>query len=222
MIAGFMIDHNATIRPIRANDEVMSPNPVDADVLNRLGMRTIVLVGMMGAGKTTVGRRLAARLSIPFTDADVEIEAAAGQTIPEIFDQHGEDYFRAGERKVIARLLKTGPRVLATGGGAFMNRKTRENIARHAVSVWLKADFDTLMARVRRRSNRPLLKTADPDATMRALIETRYPVYGKADLVIGTRDVPHDVIVGEIIEAVHAHLAGTASKPAQKSGVLSQ
>ena len=208
------------LSPRRARDEVMNPNPADADLLHRLGERTIVLVGMMGAGKTSVGRRLAGRLGISFVDADSEIEAAAGLTIPEIFERHGEDHFRAGERKVIARLLKGGPRVLATGGGAFMNRKTRENIARHGISIWLKADFATLMARVRRRSNRPLLKTKDPEATMRALIDARYPVYGLADLTISTRDVPHDVIVSETIDALRARLCHPAAQTAEPSEAL--
>ena len=195
----------------------MSPNPADADLLRCLGERTIVLVGMMGAGKTSVGRRLAGRLGIPFMDADSEIEAAAGLTIPEIFERHGEDHFRAGERKVIARLLKGGPRVLATGGGAFMNRKTRENITRHGISIWLKADFATLMARVRRRSNRPLLRTTDPEAAMRALIEARYPIYGLADLTICTRDVPHDVIVGEAVDALGTYLRRPGAQTAERS-----
>ena len=133
--------------------------------------RSVVLVGMMGAGKTSVGKRLAAKLGLPFVDADAEIEAGAQLTISEIFERFGEAYFREGERKVIARLLTSGPMVLATGGGAFMNATTRENIARHGVSIWLKPSFDILLARVRKKSNRPLLKTANPEETLRRLLE---------------------------------------------------
>lgn len=176
-------------------------------IVERLGRRSIVLVGMMGAGKTTVGRRLGARLHLPFVDADVEIEKAAAKTIPEIFAEHGEPYFRDGERRVIARLLGEGPQVLATGGGAFMNPETRERIAERAISVWLKAEFDVLSARVRRKSNRPLLETADPDETLRRLMRDRYPVYALADVTIHSRDVAHDVVADEIIAALEAKLA---------------
>src|ERR1700749_1939053 len=143
----------------------------------KLNGRSIVLVGMMGAGKTSVGKRLAAKLGLPFVDADAEIEAGAQLTISEIFDRFGERYFREGERKVIARLLNGGPMVLATGGGAFMNATTRENIAKNAVSIWLKPSFDVLLGRVRKKSNRPLLKTADPEETLRRLVEDRSPTY---------------------------------------------
>src|SRR5580700_10190075 len=136
---------------------MISGQQVDARrVAAALGGRSVVLVGMMGAGKTSVGKRLAAKLSLPFVDADAEIEAGAQLTIAEIFERFGEAYFREGERKVIARLLASGPMVLATGGGAFMNATTRENIARHGVSIWLKPSFDILVARVRKKSNRPL------------------------------------------------------------------
>ena len=155
----------------------------------RLGARSIVLVGMMGAGKTTVGKRLANRLDVRFIDADTEIEKAASQTIPEIFAQHGEPYFRDGERRVIARLLGEGPQVLATGGGAFMSPETRTAIAEKGISVWLQADVDLLLARVRRRSNRPLLENADPEGTLRRLVAERYPVYALADLTVTSRDV---------------------------------
>ncbi|MEJ1160367.1 shikimate kinase [Prosthecomicrobium sp. N25] len=174
-------------------------------LVERLGDRSIVLIGMMGAGKTTVGRRLAQRLQLPFVDADVEIEKAAAKTIPEIFAEHGEPYFRDGERRVILRLLGEGPQVLATGGGAYMNAETRDAIARRGISVWLKADFEVLAARVRRKSNRPLLETADPDATIRRLMTDRYPVYALADLTIHSRDVAHDIVTDEIMTALEHH-----------------
>src|SRR6478672_11257790 len=158
-------------------------------IVAALGTRPIVLVGMMGAGKSTVGRRLAARLRLPFFDADVEIEAAAGMSIPDIFLAHGEPYFRDGEARVIARLLDSGPAVLATGGGAFTEREeTRKRISDKAVSIWLKADIDVIMKRVRRRADRPLLQTTDPVATVNRLLEAREPVYQGADLTILSRD----------------------------------
>lgn len=175
-----------------------------------LGGRSLVLIGLMGAGKSAIGRRLAKCLDLPFVDADKEIEAAAGKTINEIFADHGEDYFRDGERRVIARLLDGGPVVLATGGGAYMNDSTREEIARKGVSVWLKADLEILLERVSRRDTRPLLRQGDPREIMQGLIEARYPVYAGADITIESRDVPHEVIVEEIIEAVAA-CAGSAS-----------
>jgi len=171
-------------------------------VRQRLDGHAIVLVGLMGAGKTTVGRRLAEKLSLAFIDADHEIELAAGQTIPEIFAQHGEAYFRDGERKVIARLLENGAQVLATGGGAYMNAETRATIKRNAISIWLRADFDLLMRRVRRRSNRPLLQNDDPEAVMRKLIAERYPVYAEADITVDSRDVAHTSIVNSIIRSL--------------------
>jgi shikimate kinase len=173
-----------------------------ATIRRKLGGRAIVLVGLMGAGKTSVGRRLAERLDIPFIDADHEIEAAAGKTIPEIFADHGEDYFRDGERRVIHRLLESGSKVLATGGGAFMQSETREAIRSKAISVWLRADLPLLMKRVRRRSNRPLLKTDDPEAVMRRLIDERYPVYAEADITVDSRDVAHSSIVGDIVKSL--------------------
>jgi shikimate kinase len=154
----------------------------------------------MGCGKSAVGRRLAAKLALPFVDADEEIEKAAGQSIEDIFAEHGEAYFRDGERKVIARLLRSSPQVLATGGGAFMCEETRQAIAEGGVSVWLKADLPVLMRRVAKRDNRPLLKTGDPEAVMRELMDARYPVYAKADIVVESRDVPHDSIVVDILE----------------------
>ena len=183
----------------------------EADILAALGTRLIVLVGMMGAGKSTIGRRLAARLRLRFVDADGEIETAAGMTIPEIFEIHGESYFRDGEARVIARLLEDGPAVLATGGGSFMREETRGRIGTRAISIWLKADADVIMRRVRRRADRPLLQTTDPAATVGRLMTEREPVYQHADLTICSRDVPHDKIVDECIEALHARLCGSGS-----------
>ena len=174
--------------------------PPEAALVKTLGHRSVVLVGMMGAGKSSIGRRLAARLAIPFVDADTEIEAAAGMTIPEIFDAHGEAYFRAGEARVIARLLDGGPQVLATGGGSFMNADTRGAIKAKGISFWLKAEFEVLLRRVRRRTDRPMLKTADPEETLKRLIDERYPTYALADATILSRDAPHEKIVEEIID----------------------
>jgi shikimate kinase len=180
----------------------------EAEIIAALGTRSIVLVGMMGAGKSTIGRRLSARLRLPFLDADIEIETAAGMSIPDIFETRGEPDFRDGEARVIARLLDGGPCVLATGGGAFMREETRNRIRDKAVSIWLKADVDIIMRRVKRRSDRPLLKTADPAATVGRLIEEREPVYQHADLTIWSRDVPHEKIVDECLDALHIRLCG--------------
>jgi shikimate kinase len=189
----------------------------EADILAALGTRLIVLVGMMGAGKSTIGRRLAARLRLRFVDADGEIETAAGMTIPEIFEIHGESYFRDGEARVIARLLEDGPAVLATGGGSFMREETRGRIGTRAISIWLKADADVIMRRVRRRADRPLLQTTDPAATVGRLMMEREPVYQHADLTICSRDVPHDKIVDECVEALHARLCGAGSTVEQRT-----
>jgi shikimate kinase len=189
----------------------------EADILAALGTRLIVLVGMMGAGKSTIGRRLAARLRLRFVDADGEIETAAGMTIPEIFEIHGESYFRDGEARVIARLLEDGPAVLATGGGSFMREETRGRIGTRAISIWLKADADVIMRRVRRRADRPLLQTTDPAATVGRLMTEREPVYQYADLTICSRDVPHDKIVDECVEALHARLCGAGSTVDQRT-----
>jgi shikimate kinase len=177
-----------------------TPNETANAVRAALGTRSIVMVGLMGCGKSAIGKRLASRLSLPFVDADEEIEVAAAKTINEIFADHGEEHFRDGERKVIARLLGNGPQVLATGGGAFMSEETRENIARSGVSVWLRAELPVLMRRVLKRDTRPLLKSDDPEAVMRGLIETRYPVYALADVTVESRDVAHEAIVDEIIQ----------------------
>lgn len=182
-----------------------------AMVRDALGSRSLVLVGLMGAGKSAIGRRLAKRLELDFTDADKEIEAAAGMSINDIFAEHGEDYFRDGERRVIARLLQGGPIVLATGGGAFMNDETRAEVAALGVSIWLRAELDILLERVSRRDTRPLLKTGDPREIMQALMDERYPVYAQADITVESRDVPHEVIVEEIVERIGAHLAGAAN-----------
>ncbi len=183
-----------------------------------IGDRPIVLIGMMGAGKTTVGRRLAARLGRHFVDSDEEVEKAAGMSIEDIFAAHGEADFRAGEVKVIARLLKEGGIVLGTGGGAFMNAETRGLIKQSAVSVWIKADFELLFQRVSRRSNRPLLKTANPRETLQKLIDARYPTYAEADITITSRDVPQDQVASEVIDAIVAHFgpAGAASAGTQQ------
>jgi len=191
--------------------------PVDAGrVAAALSGRSVVLVGMMGAGKTSVGKRLAAKLGLPFVDADAEIEAGAQLTISEIFERFGELYFRDGERKVIARLLNGGPLVLATGGGAFMNATTRQNIAKYGVSIWLKPSFDILLARVRKKSNRPLLKTADPEQTLRRLLEERTPTYALADFTIDSLDGSHDTVVDAILRRLDATL-GKDVAPVQEA-----
>ena len=176
-------------------------------VIGTLNGRSVVLVGTMGAGKTSVGKRLAARLGLPFVDTDAEIEAGAQMTIPEIFERFGESYFRDGERKVIARLLNERQCVLATGGGAFMNEVTRKEIAKAGVSIWLKPEFDVLMKRVRKRSNRPLLQTPDPEGTMRALLKERSPIYALADITIESRDNPHEVTTELVLHELATHLA---------------
>jgi shikimate kinase len=183
-----------------------TPQP-QASLTAALGRRSVVLVGMMGAGKSSVGRRLAGRLGIPFVDADVEIEKAAGMTISEIFAAQGEPYFRAGEMRVIARLLDGGPQVLATGGGAFMNAETRTAVRAKGISVWLRATLEVLNRRIKRRGDRPLLKGADPSETLRRLLEERDPVYAEADLTVESRDVPHETIVDEILEGLRTRVA---------------
>lgn len=183
------------------------------EIRRRLGVRSVVLVGLMGCGKSAVGRRLATRLGLPFVDADEEIERAHKKTISEIFADHGEPYFRDGERRVIQRLLGDGPQVLATGGGAFMNPETRANIRSNGISVWLRAELPVLMRRVARRDTRPLLKTADPEATMRGLMDARYPVYAEADVTVESRDVAHETIVAEILEALKDSPALASAPP---------
>jgi len=180
--------HTAVQKPAESAQERL--------IVEALGHRSIVLVGMMGAGKSSIGRRLAARLAIPFIDADTEIESAAGMTIPEIFEKHGEPEFRKGEAKVIARLLDNGPQVLATGGGAVMDQRTRDLIHIKGVSIWLKADLDVLMKRTKRRNDRPLAEK------MHDLLPTREPIYALSDITVQSRDEPHDVIVDEIVAAL--------------------
>ena len=173
-----------------------------ATIVAALGARSVVLIGMMGAGKSSIGRRLASELGITFVDADTEIEKAAGMSIPEMFEFKGEEYFRSGEARVIARLLDCGPQVLATGGGAFMNAQTRALVRDRGVSIWLKADLEVLLRRVKRRTDRPLLKDNDPAVTLTRLLEQRDPVYAEADVTIQSRDVPHETIMSEIIAAL--------------------
>lgn len=179
---------------------------IDPETVRRVAAsldgKSLVLIGLMGAGKTTIGRRLATRLNIHFIDADQEIEKAAGCTIADIFKEFGEVHFRDGERRVIARLLNDGPQVLATGGGAFMNEQTRTAIQEKGISIWLKADIEILMKRVSRRSHRPLLHNDDPRAVMQRLMDERYPVYAHAALTIDSKEAPHDDVVDEIIKAL--------------------
>jgi shikimate kinase len=185
-------------------------------IVAALGARSVVLVGMMGAGKSTVGRRLATRLNLPFVDADQEIEAAAGKSISDIFAEHGEPHFRDGEAKVIARLLQNGPVVLATGGGAVLRDDTRERIRAHGISIWLKADVDTVLRRVRRRSNRPLLQTADQAETVARLIAEREPLYSQAaDIIVVSRDVAHEKIADECLAALADRLISSADVSAR-------
>ena len=181
-------------------DSPLTPEPPAAQSLGR----TVVLVGLMGAGKSVIGRRLAQALGVPFRDADTEIETASSLTISEIFAKHGEAHFREGERRVIRRLLNEPPHVLATGGGAFMNEETRALIAESAVSIWLRAELPVLMRRVSKRNTRPLLANGDPEGTMRRLMEERYPIYATADITIDTEDGPHEEVVNAIIAELHA------------------
>jgi shikimate kinase len=196
----------------RREDDFMEARHVVADdgqverVLSRLGSRCIVLVGMMGAGKTSIGRRLAQALHLAFVDADAEIEKAANLSIPEIFSNYGEAHFREGEKRVMARLLASGPAVLATGGGAFMCPETRQRCRENGISIWLKADVSVLLERVRKKGNRPLLNQPDPEGVMRRLLAEREPIYALADLAIASREGPHQALVAEIVGALEAHL----------------
>ncbi len=176
-----------------------------------LGQRSLVLVGLMGSGKSAIGRRLAQSLGLEFVDSDTEVERAADMTIPEIFARYGEPYFRDGERRVMARLLTGGPRVIATGGGAFMSEETRARIKENGISVWLKADLDVLWRRVRKRSHRPLLHSADPESVLKKLMEERYPIYAEADIAIISQEGPHDVVVEDLLATLQNYLgAGSA------------
>ena len=167
-----------------------------------LGSRNLILVGLMGAGKTSIGRLVATHLGIPFVDADAEIERVSRMSITELFTAYGEEEFRALETRVIKRLLKGGPRVVSTGGGAFVNDRTRWHIKRKGLSVWLKADLDVLWERVNKRDTRPLLKTGDPKGTLESLMNARYPIYAEADLTVLSRDVHKDVIAKEVLAAI--------------------
>jgi shikimate kinase len=211
------------LMPQTATQHSSDQSTPEAAIVAALGARSVVLVGMMGAGKSSIGRRLATRLGIPFVDADAEIEKAAGMSIPDIFATHGEPDFRTGEGRVIARLLDGGPQVLATGGGAFMNADTRSAIGLKGVSVWLKAEIDVLMRRIKRRHDRPLLQTADPAATLRELMDIRNPVYALADLTVQSREVPHDKIVDEIIQALHDQLLPSTASSSERAegGIVS-
>jgi shikimate kinase len=168
--------------------------------------RTVALVGLMGAGKSSIGRRLAQRLKVPFVDADAEIETAAGATVEEIFERHGETAFREGERRVIARLLEGPVHVLATGGGAFMDPATRALMHERAITVWLRADVELLLARVTRRNNRPLLKAGDPRAVLERLVAERYPVYAEADIVVDTLEGPPEATLDGVVAALASWL----------------
>ena len=200
--------------------DVVTPNGATA-LAAALGSRSVVLVGMMGAGKSSIGRRLAGRMEIPFVDADIEIEKAAGMSIAEIFAAHGEAYFRAGEGRVIVRLLDGGPQVLATGGGAFMNPETRAVIRAKGISVWLRATLEVLNRRIKRRGDRPLLKDTDPVETLRRLIDQRYPVYAEADLTVESREVPHETIVDEILAGLHSHFQPRDNPNSDAGGAVS-
>ena len=187
-------------------------SPAGAALAGALGRRSIVLVGMMGAGKSSIGRRLAARIAIPFVDADAEIEEAADMSIADIFAVYGEPYFRAGEARVIARLLDHGPQVLATGGGAFMREETRSRIRDKAVSIWLKADVDLLLRRVKRKNDRPLLRVADPEAVLKRLLAEREAVYAEADITVTSLDVPHEAVVEALVKALTGKLSDEDAK----------
>jgi shikimate kinase len=177
-----------------------------AKVRARLNGRSIVLVGMMGAGKSSVGRRLAKALNLPFIDADTEIEKAASMSISDIFATRGEPEFRAGERRVVARLLDAEPTVIATGGGAFMDEATREKVRARGISVWLKAEIEVLLRRVKKRGARPLLKGGDPEQVLRDLLVIREPVYAEADVTVISREVPHEAMVAETLDQIIAFL----------------
>ncbi|MBN9221337.1 MAG: shikimate kinase [Mesorhizobium sp.] len=181
------------------------PGESHATLLGQLGNRSIVFVGLMGAGKTAIGRKLATMLSLPFMDSDHEIESVSRMTVPELFERYGESEFRALEQRVILRLLENGPQVLSTGGGAFMNAQTREGIAAHGVSVWLKADLDLLMDRVSKKQNRPLLKSPDPRGVLERLMEQRYPVYATSDVTVPTREERKEIIAAEVLTALCQH-----------------
>lgn len=195
--------------------------PPETAIVAALAGRSLAFVGMMGAGKSTIGRRLAARLGMRFVDADAEIELAAGMSIPEMFETHGEPHFRDGEARVIARLLNGGPIVLATGGGAVLREETRVALRARAVSIWLKADAEVILRRVRRRADRPLLQTADPAATIERLIAEREPIYRLADITVASRDAPYERIVDECIGLLHRRLCrGEMTAPKRRDNTM--
>ena len=184
------------------NNVRTNKKPLKSAMENAWTSKSIILVGLMGAGKSSIGRRLATQLGLPFRDADTEIEKASNLSVPEFFEIHGESAFREGERKVISRLLD-GPRhVLATGGGAFMDEQTQTLIAEKGVSIWLRAELDVLYKRCMKRNNRPLLKTENPRDALKKLMEERYPVYEKADITIDSGEGPHEIVVEKIIKAI--------------------
>lgn len=198
--------------PVMAVSQVSVP--FDRDQFSEyLGTKSLVLVGMMGVGKSSVGRRLAQALDLTFVDADKEIEEAANRTIVEIFDAYGEEHFRDGEKRVIQRLLADGPQVLATGGGAFMNEETRDEISEYGISIWLSAELEILYNRVRRKPTRPLLQQPNPEQVLADLLEVRNPVYALADLTVTSRDVPHEVVVNDILEALNQAMSGEPGNP---------
>jgi len=193
--------HSATV--------ARAPEALGLEIRSALRSQSIALVGMMGSGKSAVGHRLATKLDMPFADADIEIvEAANGMLIPEIFEKFGEAHFRSVERKVIARLLRTKPLVLATGGGAFMNPDTRAVIRTSGISIWLRAELPILLERIIRRgvSARPMLRGRDPIETLKRLIDDRYPTYGLADLTVDSVNVPHEEMISRVLEALRAKL----------------
>ncbi|RWP41835.1 MAG: shikimate kinase [Mesorhizobium sp.] len=187
------------------------PDESHAALLGRLGSRSIVFVGLMGAGKTAIGRKVAGMLGLPFMDSDQEIESVSRMSVPELFERYGEPEFRALEQRVILRILEHGPQVLSTGGGAFMSAQTREAITGHGVSVWLKAEIDLLMDRVSKKQNRPLLKSADPRAVIERLMAERYPVYATADVTVPTRDDRKEVIAAEVVNALCGYFGVAAA-----------
>lgn len=185
------------------SDILTKTNPKMGEIARAsLGRRNLVFVGLMGAGKSAIGKLVAQQMRVPFVDTDAEIERVSRMTITELFAKYGEAEFRALETRVIRRLMRGGPKVISTGGGAFINENTRRNVKRLAVSVWLSADLEVLWERVNKRDHRPLLKTENPKATLAALMENRYPIYAEADITVNSRDVRKDLIAEEVLAAV--------------------
>ncbi|MGP8232917.1 MAG: shikimate kinase [Methylovirgula sp.] len=202
----------SAIKSIGEESHSAPQSPRAAAVAAALGQRPVVLVGLMGSGKSAIGRRLAQSLGLEFVDSDIEVERAADMTIPEIFARYGEPYFRDGERRVMSRLLTGGPRVIATGGGAFMSGETRTRIRENGISVWLKADLDVLWRRVRKRGHRPLLHNADPEGVLRNLMEERYPIYAQADIAIISQEGPHDAVVEDLLVTLQKYLGAESAE----------